>query len=388
VREPTFDERGRFPHRAATRASFVATLLVAALAHAGPGDAEPRAAGTVFYVNFDGAVITGGTDDASSNTSEVAEQYAFSGSYPAYGGSAAQRASVMAAVRADWAPFDVDVVDERPADSPYAMAVIGPLDPPFAPGINGAGPVDCYDANPGSVGFVFFGPDDLAGAGSSAVQAATVSNVFAHAVGLEHVGGSGADVDIMYPNPSSPTAAFVDECFMLAPGIQCGDMHAELSGCQGADEQNSYQELLGLLGQAQSDTQAPTVAISSPEDGDEFEAPAIIDVTVAAADDVGVVEVEILLDGSPRDLLTAEPYEVSLQDIVEGEYELVAVARDAAGNETESAPVSVTVVTRPVEYDPGGGCRCDAAPAGSGWAVLALFGLIARRRRIALRRID
>ncbi len=169
----------------------------------------------------------------------------------------------MAAVRADWAPFDVEIVETRPADAPYAMTLIGPLDPPFVGGLNAASPVDCWDENLNSVGFVFFGPDDLSGAASSAVQAANVSTVFAHAVGLEHVSGTGSEGDIMYPNPSSPTAAFLDECFVLASGAICGEMHDALSGCAESGHQDSYQELLALLGPAQGDMDAPTVEITT-----------------------------------------------------------------------------------------------------------------------------
>jgi glucose/arabinose dehydrogenase/PKD repeat protein len=91
------------------------------------------------------------------------------------------------------------------------------------------------------------------------------------------------------------------------------------------------------------DTIAPTVALTAPT------APAVagtVSVTASASDNVGVAGVQFLLDGNT---LAAEdptsPYSVSWNTTtaVQGIHTLAAQARDAAGNSTVTAPVTVTV---------------------------------------------
>ncbi len=361
-------------------------------ADAASPDPAPRDAAATLYVNFDGAVITGGPDDSRSNVSEVAEQFAFTGSYPAYGGTPAQRQSVMAAVSADWAAFDVQVVDARPGQGDYGMTMIGPLDHPLGMGVNSAGPIDCWDENPNNISFVFFGADDLGGQASTAVQATEVSQEWAHAVGLEHVGGGGAESDIMYPSNFGPSAAFIDECYALAGGVTCADMHAELSGCAEADRQNSFRELLALFGPAQADVESPEVAIRSPADGESFQVGDVVVVEVDATDDVGVDLVGLQLDEEVQPTKAQAPFTWQLVDVAEGEHTLLAVARDVAGNETMSVPITFVVAAgqqNPDSGDEGQGCGCGVGPTEGGstaWLTLILLGF--SRRRTLLRRID
>jgi hypothetical protein len=71
-----------------------------------------------------------------------------------------------------------------------------------------------------------------------------------------------------------------------------------------------------------------------------------IDVTATAADNVGVVGVQFMLDGSPLGAeVTASPYSVSwdTSTAANGAHVLTARVRDAANNSTTSTPVNVTV---------------------------------------------
>jgi hypothetical protein len=94
-----------------------------------------------------------------------------------------------------------------------------------------------------------------------------------------------------------------------------------------------------------NDLTAPTVGLASPSAG----ATAHGEITVAAtaADDVGVTSVQFLLDGSPLGAadLTA-PFEVTWPTlaVANGAHVLTAVARDAAGRETTSTAIEVTVL--------------------------------------------
>ena len=92
------------------------------------------------------------------------------------------------------------------------------------------------------------------------------------------------------------------------------------------------------------DTTPPTVNITSPANG--ATASGTTTVSASASDNVGVAGVQFLLDsvafGSED---TTAPYSVSWNTttVSNGSHTLSATARDAAGNKTTSAPVTVTV---------------------------------------------
>jgi glucose/arabinose dehydrogenase/chitodextrinase len=93
-----------------------------------------------------------------------------------------------------------------------------------------------------------------------------------------------------------------------------------------------------------SDTVPPTVALTAPADGATVSG--TVTVTADASDNVGVVGVQFLLDGvnlGTED--TTSPYTLSWVSTAStnGQHTLAARARDAAGNATTSAPVTVTV---------------------------------------------
>jgi len=92
------------------------------------------------------------------------------------------------------------------------------------------------------------------------------------------------------------------------------------------------------------DTTPPTVSVSSPSAGATVAG--TVSVSATAGDNVGVVGVQFLLDGvalGAED--TVAPYAVSWNtaSASNGSHSLSARARDAAGNQTTSAVVGVTV---------------------------------------------
>jgi hypothetical protein len=95
-----------------------------------------------------------------------------------------------------------------------------------------------------------------------------------------------------------------------------------------------------------NDTTPPTVSITAPAAGTTVTG--MVSITAAAADDIGVVGVQFQLDGINLGAeVTAAPYTVpwTTSTASNGAHTLTAVARDAAGNRTTSAPVNVTVAT-------------------------------------------
>src|SRR5207248_1507089 len=93
-----------------------------------------------------------------------------------------------------------------------------------------------------------------------------------------------------------------------------------------------------------NDTTPPSVSITSPANGATVSSN--VNVSANAADNVGVVCVQFQLVGSNLGAeVTAAPYAVSWDTMAatNASHALTAVARDAAGNRTTSAAVTVTV---------------------------------------------
>jgi hypothetical protein len=108
-----------------------------------------------------------------------------------------------------------------------------------------------------------------------------------------------------------------------------------------------------------ADTTVPTVSLTSPTSGAKVAGSAVI-LTATAADNVGVVGVQFKVNGLNLGTeVTAPPYRVSWYTLStpDGTHTLTAVARDAAGNTTTSAPVSVTL------SNTGGAAASAPAPA-------------------------
>jgi hypothetical protein len=108
---------------------------------------------------------------------------------------------------------------------------------------------------------------------------------------------------------------------------------------------NAYEALLAATNTPPPplDTTPPSVAISSPSDGETVSG--TINVNVSASDDVGVTDVELYLDGEFLATDTAEPFAFAWDTTqwTDGVHTLEAIAYDAAGNSTTSDAVIVTV---------------------------------------------
>ena len=95
---------------------------------------------------------------------------------------------------------------------------------------------------------------------------------------------------------------------------------------------------------ASPDTTPPTISITAPASGASVSG--TVSVSANATDNVGVASVQFQLDGANLGALdTASPYTTSWNTTTtsNGAHTLAAIAKDAAGNSTTSAIVSVTV---------------------------------------------
>jgi hypothetical protein len=97
------------------------------------------------------------------------------------------------------------------------------------------------------------------------------------------------------------------------------------------------------------DAAPPTVSMTAPANGANVSG-SNVPVSATAADDVGVVGVQFLLDGSPLGAeVTTAPYTIAWDATTTtlGSHTLAARARDASGKQTTSALVTVTVIAPP-----------------------------------------
>ena len=107
----------------------------------------------------------------------------------------------------------------------------------------------------------------------------------------------------------------------------------------------SVAKFVRLGGTAAPDTTPPTVSLTAPANGATVSGTAVT-VAATASDNVGVAGVQFKLDGANLGAEdTTSPYSVPWNSATatNGPHTLTAVARDAAGNTTTSAGVSVTV---------------------------------------------
>ncbi len=95
-------------------------------------------------------------------------------------------------------------------------------------------------------------------------------------------------------------------------------------------------------GRTGPDTVAPTVAVTSPADGDTIKTDDNV-VTVDASDNDAVTSVEVLVDGTSIGTDTAAPYTFPWSATA-GQHTIVAKATDGAGNTSTSKTVTVTAV--------------------------------------------
>jgi hypothetical protein len=195
----------------------------------------------LLYLALDGATITkvSGSGSAQADTSPLcgATITAFDHA-PLGAGRAAVIADLLKEVRALFAAYDLEVVTSRPTASPYQMAVVGgtPSMCGFPAGYSGMAPLDCGDANPSDVLFVFSD-----GITALKMLAIVIAHEAGHAYGLPH---STALCDVMSnticDGPEGPLAkTFLDTSTAVTP---------DHMGKCGLSTINSYRQILKVLG--------------------------------------------------------------------------------------------------------------------------------------------
>ena len=351
-------------------------------------EAAPRetAAGepAVLYLNFDGATLVAGNEDARGNVTTIGT---LEGEFPAYG-DGAKREAVIQAVREDWSPYNAIITDERPDGGEYVMCMIGPSDK-YPSNTLGIAPLDCDDRGTrNNITFAFHGEDD---SHTAAQTATTISQEIAHSFGLEHVDDP---ADIMNPYNTGTDPAFTDDCIPIVGEPECAEQH--LRSCGSETRQSSHFELVDLIGPAGPDENGPGITMVSPEDGDVFDEDESFEILVEPDPELDVAEMALFVNGDFTDSDDAAPFGWTASRASPGEYEIYVEAVEPNGRRVATETVTVFVGDPPTSdiEDPllppnWGPARDDAACActsgGSPGPWLLLFGLafsLSRRRRL------
>ncbi len=344
---------------------------------------------TVLFLNFDGAELISGPDDARSNVTTITN---LSGPYPPYGENGAKRQAVMQAVREDWSAYNAVITDRRPEGGDYVMTMIGPGNPDNDSKL-GIAVLDCGDTRTrNNVVFAFHSSSDSHTATSTAT---TISQEIGHSVGLEHVDQAS---DIMNPTNVGGDPAFRDECLPLSQGAECPAQHE--AECENPEQQNSHRELYELMGPATPDASGPSIELIAPLDGENFETDESFEIVIDADEGVTVHKAALFVNTVLQDTDDAAPFGWTAAQSVSGEYELRVEVQDTQGYIRVSNTVTVTVGrTSPLggadalppstTYGAPGepeGCGCQS-DSGTGtlpiWAVVLVIAAAGRRRRLA-----
>src|SRR5690349_235329 len=87
-----------------------------------PTPGTPPGAAHVVFVNFAGATVFPGNDDASHDVSSLPNMVA---TIPPSTATAAEQSTLLNLIRETFAPYDVDVVTVRPSTGAYSMILVG-----------------------------------------------------------------------------------------------------------------------------------------------------------------------------------------------------------------------------------------------------------------------
>ncbi len=216
----------------------------------------------VLYVAMTGVTLSptcGNTDTANAalNCTPLVDSVT---EFPPYGNGSAQ-ASMFQELQNYYEPFNIVMTSNRPPDwLPYTMAVIGGASNQGA-GVCGVANVACDGLKRNHVSLSF--PESCGGVAEVAAQETS------HNWGLEHTDDQ---TDLMYPFNNGGFKTYVDTCNDIShatgSGVtQCGYIHEIYCEAGGGEQQNSYQELMGVFGPRVADTVAPVITSTTPADG-------------------------------------------------------------------------------------------------------------------------
>ena len=192
----------------------------------------------VLYLNFGGAELS--RSEADDATSDLTSVDALTGTHPPHSGSFGCQA-VAEVVAEHFAPFELDIVCERPATGSYTMVIVSsPAELPGGQELQPTAPApDCGNANESNVGLV-----EVASGASLDAQAVAVA--VSHVAGVTYGLDEGHDFPLDLASfDASADATWFDMCFPIFDDVSCPEQN--LANCGADDLQNSYLELAAVL---------------------------------------------------------------------------------------------------------------------------------------------
>ncbi len=341
-----------------------------------PMPAHLLAAGAAhkMFVNFAGGQVRGdGSCSASESNCSWIVRCPSMVDYPRYLGTAEQRDATLAIVRNHLAPYNVEVVTERPTTGPYTMIMVGgtPATICYAEadsGVLGVAPLDCGNQNEADIVFAFSEVD-----ASPEVMGQTIAHEGAHSWGLEHTDDT---KDVEYPAAIGVgVLGFLDKVMGVVRLNQDFSVTIVASNCDGTMQQNSHARMVAALGANAPDSIAPTVTIGYPQDGTTgFRPDRPVTVRAGVSDNYPldrIHDVTLVIDqGMPaamRLVDAAAPYQWPVQ-LSPGAHTLLVEAKDGSDLVGQSAVVHITVAEGAGGAGAGGAGTGGAGTGGGGAA--------------------
>lgn len=307
-----------------------------------PGMELPRF--HTVYLNFVGATLSTGGENASENLSTIARS---GHPFPPYAGGEETAIAVAQAIQQDLSDWAIRVVylERPPKVLPYSMVMIGGhwSDTTAGPS-GGVAPLDCEDFGQRNVCYAF------QNGGSATGQANVASQEIGHTMGLHHTSAFDSVMAAGYAQTQSGDLGFNDSC---APTIAVSGQGAGCAGvnkchCGDGELQNDKKTLSVIFAPAGVDTTEPTISLTSPQDGETFAPGEDITVGFDPWDDVGGYGWKLVVEDENGEVLVDQvdydrALEFTLTQLPEGTYTLTGLVMDHADHvATDSVTITVS----------------------------------------------
>ncbi len=263
--------------------------------------------GQTIFLNrcVGGCTVRPGMDDAATDTSSIVNAQK---TLPEYTGfQTGEWAQIVQCVQEVYSPFNVHVVDVRPAAGAiYEEIMVGgdPNDLGLPTGVGGIASISpgCA-ANPKGVAFAFTSAIGIfaAEAGGSRVHGLCwiLAQETAHNFGLDHEyefvedGRSACNDPMTYRADCGGQKFYRNKIAKVGANAICGTDGDPSNACRCGGNQNSHGKLLDVFGPGQSTIPAPTVMVTFPAANAALGAT----VTALAGSKRGVERAELYLNG-------------------------------------------------------------------------------------------
>ena len=306
-----------------------------------PGMELPRR--HTVYLNFVGATLNTGGENAAENLSGIARS---GHPFPVYAGGETSAIAVAQAVAEDLSQWGINVVylERPPKVLPYSMAMIGGhySDTTSGPS-GGVAPLDCEDFGQRNVCYAFQNN------GSTAGQANVASQEIGHTMGLEHTNAPDSVMALGYAQTQGGDLGFNNSCAnsisVSGQGTGCNGVNR--CHCGNPDQQHDRNTLSAIFVPAGPDVMAPTIDILEPADGSVFAPDDAFVVTFDPWDDVGGYGWKMIVENEAGEVLVDQPdydraLEFMLAGLPVGTYTITALVMDHGGNEgTDTITITI-----------------------------------------------